>query len=139
MTFDFGWGLIGLAASAFLSATWLPGNSELSLTLFVRHWPENTWLAVGVATAANTSGSLVGMLIGRLLPAKASLPVWAKKHMAHLGPAVLLLSWLPVLGDALPTAAGWLRLAWLPCFIALLIGKAMRYLFVAYILLIMMD
>ena len=39
----------------------------------------------------------------------------------------LLLAWLPLVGDGLPTAAGWLRLnAWASC-LMLLAGKFLRY------------
>jgi membrane protein YqaA with SNARE-associated domain len=43
------------------------------------------------------------------------------------GAAVLLLSWVPLIGDALCVAAGWLRLSpwWATLFIAL--GKFARY------------
>jgi membrane protein YqaA with SNARE-associated domain len=39
----------------------------------------------------------------------------------------LLLAWLPLVGDGLPIAAGWLRLnAWASC-LMLLAGKFLRY------------
>ena len=36
-------------------------------------------------------------------------------HVQRWGAAALLFSWLPLVGDALCVAAGWLRLHWLPC------------------------
>ena len=44
---------------------------------------------------------------------------------------MLLLSWVPLLGDALCVAAGWLRLAWWPCVLWLTLGKTLRYLLLA--------
>jgi membrane protein YqaA with SNARE-associated domain len=55
---------------------------------------------------------------------------WVKRY----GAAVLLLSWLPIIGDALCVAAGWLRLnAWYSAlYIAL--GKFARYWVLAMLL-----
>ena len=39
----------------------------------------------------------------------------------------LLFAWLPIIGDALPIAAGWLRLNALHCAIILIAGKLLRY------------
>jgi membrane protein YqaA with SNARE-associated domain len=47
------------------------------------------------------------------------------------GAAVLLLSWLPVAGDALCAAAGWLKLPWPLCTLAIAAGKLIRYVAVA--------
>ena len=43
------------------------------------------------------------------------------------GAPVLALSWVPLLGDALCVAAGWLRLPWWPCLLWLSLGKTARY------------
>lgn len=56
--------------------------------------------------------------------AKSRAQVWVKRF----GAPVLLLSWLPVIGDPLCAVAGWLRLPWLPCLIFMMIGKGARYL-----------
>jgi membrane protein YqaA with SNARE-associated domain len=44
---------------------------------------------------------------------------------------VLLLSWVPVIGDALCVAAGWLRFGAMRSAMAIALGKAARYLVVA--------
>ncbi|SCK13131.1 YqaA family protein [Vogesella sp. LIG4] len=118
--------LAGLAASAFLSATVLPGNSELALGGVLLAAPR-LWLpALLVATAANSVGSLTSVWLGRRVPPKP-LPPRAAAWFARFGPAALLLSWLPVLGDALPLAAGWLRLPWAACVCWITLGKFARY------------
>lgn len=48
---------------------------------------------------------------------------WLHRH----GAPVLALSWVPLLGDALCVAAGWLRLPWWPCLLWLALGKTARY------------
>jgi membrane protein YqaA with SNARE-associated domain len=40
------------------------------------------------------------------------------------------MAWAPLVGDGLCVAAGWLRLAWLPCLFYMAVGKAARYLVV---------
>jgi membrane protein YqaA with SNARE-associated domain len=123
--------LAGLAASAFLSATVLPGNSELALSALFYQQPALLWPAVLVASAANTAGSATSLWLGRRAPTKA-LPARTAGWFARFGPAALFLSWVPLLGDALPLAAGWLRLPWWPCLLWLAAGKTLRYLLLAW-------
>lgn len=52
----------------------------------------------------------------------------AQAWVHRCGAPVLLLSWLPVIGDPLCAVAGWLRLPWLSCLIFMTIGKCARYL-----------
>ena len=66
--------------------------------------------------------------IGRLLPNRTRHRAMAS--LLKYGYWALLLSWLPVIGDALAVGAGWLRLdAWLTT-LALALGKFFRYLVV---------
>jgi membrane protein YqaA with SNARE-associated domain len=62
------------------------------------------------------------------------LPRWQRvEHLPHKdklqrwGSPLLLLAWLPLIGDALCVAAGWLRLHWLPCCAFIATGKLGRY------------
>ncbi len=48
---------------------------------------------------------------------------WLQRH----GPLACLLSWLPVVGDPLCAAAGWLRLPFWACALCMALGKAARY------------
>ena len=62
-------GLWGLFTSAFLSATLLPGGSEVVLA-YLAHTDNHASLTLlAVASAANTLGGMSSWLIGRLLPA----------------------------------------------------------------------
>jgi membrane protein YqaA with SNARE-associated domain len=78
-----------------------------------------------VATAGNTLGGLTSYLVGRLFPRPRENRALA--WLARYGPAALLLSWVPVIGDGLCVAAGWLRqnVALAATFIAT--GKFARY------------
>lgn len=116
----------GLFVSAFVSATVLPGSSELVLAGILLRDPTVLWPAVWLATLGNTLGGMTSYLMGRVLPAQreASRQVgWLQRW----GSPALLLSWVPVIGDALCVAAGWLRIhaGWAAAFLAL--GKFTRY------------
>lgn len=123
------WGLFGLFCVAFLSATLLPGGSEIALLLLLNTHPEWFTSAILLATLGNTLGGMTSYGLGRLLPAKANDRVIAV--LQRYGYPILLFSWLPVVGDAFCVGAGWLRMnAWWVAGL-LLIGKGARYLVVA--------
>ena len=121
--------LWALFASSFLAATLLPGGSEAVLFGVLKLHPERAWAALGIATLGNTLGGMSSYLVGRVIPQRKGMPGLAA--VQKYGSPVLLLSWVPFVGDPLCVAAGWLRLnPWLSIlFIAL--GKLARYLVVA--------
>src|SRR5919106_3866810 len=96
-----------LFASSFLAATLLPGGSEAVLFAVLKLHPHLAWTAVLVATAGNTLGGLSSYVIGRVLP--RAKPIKGLAAIERYGAPALLLSWLPLIGDALCVAAGWLR------------------------------
>jgi membrane protein YqaA with SNARE-associated domain len=114
-----------LFLASFLAATLLPGGSEAALFAVLKLQPDQLWPALAVATLGNTLGGLSSYLIGRLIPQKGELRGLAL--IRRWGSPALLLSWVPLLGDPLCVAAGWLRLNpwWSALFIAL--GKFLRY------------
>jgi membrane protein YqaA with SNARE-associated domain len=57
-----------------------------------------------------------------------------QRWLASLGPKMLLLSWLPGIGDPLCALAGWLRMPWKACLIYMAIGKFLRYLTMTWLL-----
>jgi len=122
--------LAALFASAFLSATVLPGNSEIVLAAVVKAFPERTAVAIALATLGNTLGSLTTYGLGRLVPERrfeGRAVDWVKRY----GAWTLLLAWLPVVGDAACAAAGWLRISWIKATAAIATGKFLRYLVIA--------
>ena len=118
-----------LFASSFLAATLLPGGSEAVLFGILRAHPQLYWPALLVATLGNTLGGMSSYLVGRIIPQRGELK--GLKRVRQHGTPVLLLSWVPIIGDAFCVAAGWLRLnAWLSAaFMAA--GKFARYMVVA--------
>jgi membrane protein YqaA with SNARE-associated domain len=96
---------------------------------------------LGVATLGNTLGGMSTWLLGWMLavrypldqPHKASRER-AIRHLKKYGSSLLLLSWLPIVGDPLCFAAGWLRMnPWLSAlFIG--VGKAARYAVILFLM-----
>ena len=118
----------GLFASSFVSATLLPGGSELALWTVVRTWPDHGHVALAVATLGNTLGGMTSYAVGRFVP-RRELPrslTWLNRW----GVLALLGSWLPVVGDALCVGAGWLRLNPWSSLGLMAVGKLARYLVV---------
>jgi membrane protein YqaA with SNARE-associated domain len=122
--------LLGLAAACFLAATLLPLPSEAALVVYLHFHPERTALAVALATLANTAGGMTSYLIGRLIPQR-TLNSRALSWVQHFGAPATLLAFLPIIGDALCLAAGWLRVPWLGALSFMAAGRLARYLVVA--------
>ncbi|MFU2047628.1 YqaA family protein [Avibacterium gallinarum] len=122
-------------SSAFLSATVLPGNSEI-IFLFLTApfigamFSHDVLSLIVVATAGNTLGSMTTYVIGRWFPKleqKNQQHSWALNNIQRYGIWTLLLSWLPIVGDAFCAMAGWLRFNWLKSLLLMMIGKVFRY------------
>ena len=126
--------LASLFASSFLSATLLPGNSEVVLVAMLLSGVSQPWLLVLIATMGNSLGGLTNVILGRFFPLREKSR-WQEKAVGWLkryGAATLLLSWVPVIGDLLCLLAGWMRISWGPVLFFLCLGKAVRYVLVAW-------
>lgn len=127
---------LSLFLSAFLSATLLPGSSEILLAGLLTQGYDSYLLWIW-ATVGNTLGSVVNWLLGRYLlhfqnrtwfpfKKKTSLlrsQVWFRKY----GVWSLLLAWAPVVGDALTFIAGVMNVRFDLFLLLTVIGKAVRY------------
>lgn len=127
-------GLTALFVSAFVSATLLPGGSEVLLGAMVAQQQWSLSSLLGWATLGNTLGSMTTFALGW----------WARRHKApedfsgrgeqtalswlqlH-GHWALLLAWAPIIGDGLCLLAGWLKMAPLRACILIGLGKLARY------------
>lgn len=122
-------GFISLFIASFLAATLLPGGSEVVLIAVIAKHPDALLQAVAIATVGNTLGGATSFLIGWLLPNRAQHRAIIYLH--KYGYWSLLFSWVPLFGDALCVAAGWLRFnPWLSLLL-FAIGKLFRYVLVA--------
>jgi membrane protein YqaA with SNARE-associated domain len=122
--------LATLFALSFAAATLVPLPSEASLFAYVHLYPERAALAVLVATLGNTMGGMTSYGIGRLIPQK-ELNTRAVHLVKRYGAAATALAWLPLVGDALCVAAGWLRMNWLAVLAFMAAGRLARYIVVA--------
>ena len=121
--------LAALFAASFAAATLFPLPSEAALFAYLQLHPENAALAVAVATVGNTAGGMTSYLLGRVIPRKE---LKHAKTVERHGAPVLLLAWLPLVGDALCVAAGWLRVNWALALGFMAAGRLARYLVVAF-------
>ena len=104
-------------------------------------------VAVGVATVGNVLGALTLYLMGRwgARGGGGRLEQWlarrtareaprlerARQRLRRWGAPVLLLSWLPFLGDAFVLVAGLVGVRVVPFLVFTTVGKGLRYVFVA--------
>jgi membrane protein YqaA with SNARE-associated domain len=131
---------LGLAGTAFLSATVFPFQSEVVLAGMPLADHYHVWVLVLAASLGNILGSCVNWYLGRFItrfegrrwfPLTQKQVTKAEGWYRRYGRWSLLLSWMPVIGDPLTIVAGILREP-LPVFIALIVvAKTARYLVVA--------
>ena len=122
--------LAALFAASFAAATLIPLPSEAALFAYLQLHPDRTALAVAVATLGNTAGGMTSYLIGRLVPQR-KLNLRAIEWLRRYGAPVTVLAWLPIIGDALCLAAGWLRIHWAAALAFMATGRLARYIVVA--------
>jgi len=125
--------------SALISSTLLPGGSE-ALLIYRLQQGGDPFALVAIASIGNLLGSLITYGLGRLgnralhqdwLRISPAQTERAEAWFNRYGSPVLLLAWLPIVGDPLCLVAGLLRLRLLPFLFYTGIGKLGRYLFIA--------
>jgi membrane protein YqaA with SNARE-associated domain len=133
----------GLFAAAFLAATLLPAQSEALLAALLLGGQYPAPALVAVAGAGNVAGSLVNYALGRGIARFSGRRWWpvspaalarAQGFYARHGRWVLLLSWLPVVGDPLTLVAGILRERLAVFLLLVAAGKVGRYAVLAALL-----
>lgn len=128
-----------LFAWSFLAATLLPLSSEVPLAALVHD--RRDWIVpVIVATVGNYLGACTTYGIARWAaratgfePAKVRAHTRAVTLIRTYGAPIMLLSWVPVLGDALVAVAGAAAMPFGWFSLAVVIGKAVRYVIVAWV------
>ena len=126
---------LSLFLISFIAASLLPAYSEVMLAslLIAGYDPLTLWCW---ATAGNTMGACLNWLLGRFLlryqshryfPFKSESLSGAQKWFQKYGVWSLLLSWAPIVGDALTFIAGVMKVKFSIFFILTMIGKGARY------------
>jgi membrane protein YqaA with SNARE-associated domain len=124
---------------SFLAATIVPLGSEPALAAIV-HRREAVVLPVTVATLGNYLGACttyaLAMTVSRTVKSERALRRMrrASELVRRYGAPALLLSWVPLLGDAIVAAAGAARMNFLPFSLWTIAGKAARYSVLALVL-----
>lgn len=134
MGFEATTGLWGLFLSSLLAATLLPGGSEAVLLYADHKSLASPTVLLITATLGNALGGLSSWLIGwwiqRRWPARQlekSRHKKALERLQHFGAPLLLLSWVPIIGDPLCVAAGWARINLFASLLFITLGKGARY------------
>lgn len=129
---------LGLFGSAFISSTLAPGGSEAMLAYMVTTGQHPVVWLIAVATIGNTLGAMttwwLGVWTSKKYPAEQVLSKNNQKSIDRVrrwGGWTLFFSWLPVVGDGLCFAGGWLRLSLATSLLAIFLGKAIRYTVIA--------
>ena len=132
--------LWGLFASAFISSTLFPGGSEIVLGALVAQGAIDKGVLLVVASFGNTLGGFTSYGLGRLIALRYGAETLRKPayiravaRVQRWGAPVLLLSWVPVIGDPLCVAAGWLRIAFMPALVLMALGKTARYAMIVWL------
>lgn len=127
-------GLIGLFAICFLSATILPFSSEAVLLLFLSSGYQPLDCLI-VATLGNSIGGSTNYFLGRL-----GNPKWLKRigfkernivkfktRIYKHGAWMAWLSWVPFIGDPLTIVLGFFRTNIFLTLLFMTLGKLIRY------------
>ncbi|MCW8914388.1 MAG: DedA family protein [Magnetovibrio sp.] len=129
-------GYLGLFFTAFLAATILPFSSEAILAGLSVAGGFEALMLWTVATAGNTLGAMINWVLGRWclhwqdrkwFPFKTKDLDKADAWFAKWGVWSLLLSWVPIIGDPITFAAGFLRVHFVLFSVLVLIAKGGRY------------
>ncbi len=125
----------GMFVAAFLAGSILPFSSELVLVGLLAAGA-SPWSLLIWGTAGNTMGSLLNYGIGRLgreawITRYAGVsPERLRKGLTRVrryGAWAGLLTWLPVIGEVLTVAMGYLRVNLLYTILTVTVGKFVRY------------
>lgn len=132
----------GLFAVAFVAATLLPAQSEAVLVGLLLTSDHSPTLLVLVASLGNIGGAVLNWVLGRSVerfrgrrwfPVPEKALDRAQQWFGRFGSWSLLLSWLPIGGDALTVVAGVLRVPFWRFVALVALGKVGRYVVLALI------
>lgn len=135
------YGYWGMFLAAFLAASIFPSSSEAVMVGLQLAGLDPVMLLVW-GTVGNVGGSMFNYCLGRLgrmewiekyLHVKRESVEKAQHWMERKGAWVGgVLCVVPVIGDAISVALGFMRANWLICLISITIGKLVRYAILVY-------
>lgn len=134
------YGYIGLFLASFLAATILPLGSEVVFAGLIA-LGMNAWACVGVATVGNWLGGMTNYFLGRLgkvewiekyLKVKPEKIDKMQRWLEGKGAIMAFFSFLPVVGDLIALALGFMRANVYIVNVAMIVGKFARYVIIMY-------
>ena len=137
--FEFGY--LGLLLGSFLAATILPFSSEALLVLMISSGRFNLLNIILTASVGNWMGGMTCYYLGYLgnwklvekyLKIKEDKILKFKFWLDKYGSMMAWLCWLPIIGDPLALALGFIRSNVYLVSIYMFLGKLMRYIVIAY-------
>jgi membrane protein YqaA with SNARE-associated domain len=128
--------LLALFLTSFAAATLIPMPSEAALWGYLMLYPDDAALAVGVATIGNTLGGMTTYAIGFFLPEsfRSRANEKAVEQLRRFGAPLTFFAWLPIVGDVLCAAAGWLRIRWWAALAFMAAGRFARYAAIVFLM-----
>lgn len=135
------YGYIGLFVASFLAATILPFSSDIVFGGLIAAGL-SPWPCVLIATIGNWGGGMTNYFLGRLGKIE-----WIEKYLGIApakiekmqnwlqgkGALMAFFSWLPVVGDLMAVALGYMRANVYLVNISMFVGKGVRYIFIMYL------
>ena len=127
------YGYFGMFLAAFLAASIVPFSSEAVMVGLQVAGLDPVMLLVW-GTVGNVGGSMFNYCIGRLgrmewIEKYLGVKHWMERKGAWLGGILCV---VPVIGDAISVALGFMRANWLICLVSITIGKLVRYAILVY-------
>jgi membrane protein YqaA with SNARE-associated domain len=135
---------LSLFLASLVAATILPAQSEMVLAGLLLSGSYNTYLLIAVASLGNVGGSVINWFLGRGIeffkdkkwfPVKPERLEKTSALYKRYGRWLLLLSWMPIIGDPITVVAGVLRERFLLFFLITAFAKTVRYIVLAYMVL----
>ena len=142
--FFISYGYWGMTLASFMAGTFFPFSSEAVMGALLVATGMDPVVTVMSATAGNVAGSMVNYVVG-LMCKTETISKWfrikqsrldrSQRYVRQYGSWVAFFAFLPILGTAISIALGILRANIWGTLFYTFIGKCLRYIVVAYIVL----
>ena len=138
------YGYWGMAIASFLAGTFFPFSSETVMAALLLTTGMDPVMTVASGTIGNVAGSMVNYYVGSFASVQ-TISKWfkiyqkrldtAQRYVRRHGSWMGFFSFIPILGTAISIALGILRANIWGTLISTFIGKCLRYVVVAYLVL----
>ncbi len=132
-----------LFMTSFAAATLIPAQSEAVLAGLLTNSDIAPWILILVASTGNIAGSCINWALGRYaetfktrrwFPVNEDKLLKAQSLYRRYGRWLLLLSWVPFIGDPITVAAGVMKEKFSVFLVLVSLSKTGRYIALAFLL-----